>query len=102
MNNFINIGMSNILNISRVLFITTPSGTTARRYQERAKEANMYHDARMGRKFKSLIVLDDGTVIASCITPRTLMRRFNQGEPNNLGKDEEDDDAEEEEEGEEQ
>ena len=102
MNNFINIGMSNILNISRVLFITTPSGTTARRYQDRAREANIYHDARMGRKFKSLIVLDDGTVIASCITPRTLMRRFNQGEPNNLGKEEEEDDDAEEEEGEEQ
>ena len=76
-NRFTHIGMNNIVQNSKVLFITQPGNVTAERYVENAKKHNKFHNATLGRKFKSLLVLDDGTVIMSCIKPKTLMNRFN-------------------------
>ena len=81
MNNlFAHIGMGTVVQKARVLFITKPGVTTANRYVENAKKAHKYHSAAHGKKFRSVIVLDDGTVIISCISPMTLMRRMNDVE----------------------
>ena len=108
MNNlFVHIGMGTIIQRSRVLFITAPGSTTANRYIEEAKKAKpaRYHNATKGHKYRSLIVMDEGSVIMSTITPMTLMKRMNSiemvaDEPEDLeecDREEEDDEGEEDE-----
>lgn len=74
---FAHIGMGTVVQKSRILFITAPGSTTAQRYIEEAKKAKKYHNATLGHKFRSIIILDDGTVIMSTIKPMTLMKRMN-------------------------
>jgi len=80
MNQFANIGMGTVVQKQRVLFITSPQSTTAQRYIEVAKKHNKYHNATLNHKYRSVIVMDEGTVIISPIKPMTLMRRFNDVE----------------------
>lgn len=77
---FAHIGMGTIIQKSRILLITAPGTITAQRYIEIAKKANKYHNATLGHKFRSIIVLDEGTVIMSTIKPMTLMKRMNDVE----------------------
>lgn len=73
---FAHIGMNHIVQTNRVLCIMEPGTRTANRYKERAKERGMHVDATVARKCRSILLLDDGTVVSSCITPFTLLRRF--------------------------
>lgn len=53
-----------------------PTTKTAKRYIERAKERGQFIDATLGRHYRSVLLLDDGTIVTSCIKPLTLMKRF--------------------------
>lgn len=78
-NLFVHIGMGTVIQRARVLFITAPGSTTATRYVEEAKKAkpSKFHNATLGHKYRSIIVMDDGSVIMSTISPMTLMKRMN-------------------------
>ena len=76
-NDFVHIGMGTIIQKERVIFITQPKSTTAKRYIDIAKKSGKYLDATHGKRFRSIIVMDDGTVIMCMIHAQTLMRRFN-------------------------
>lgn len=76
-NKFTHIGFGNVVQSDRVIFVTIPGTTTAKRYLDDAKKKKKYHDARLGRRAKALIVMDDGTVILAGIRPQTLLNRFN-------------------------
>lgn len=91
-NLFTHIGMGTVVQKERVIFITAPGSATAQRYMDDAKKKNKLHNATLGHKFRSLVVMDDGTVLISCIKPLTLMKRMNSMETV------EDEDTEEEEE----
>ena len=73
---FAHIGMNHIIQTTRVLCVMKPTTMSARRYIDRSKERGMFIDASVGRRFRSILLLDDGTVVASCIKPLTLMKRF--------------------------
>lgn len=73
---FAHIGMNHIVQVTRVLCVMKPTTKTAKRYIERAKERGMFIDATLGRHYRSVLLLDDGTIVASCIKPLTLMKRF--------------------------
>lgn len=73
---FAHIGMNHIVQVNRVLCVMKPTTKTSRRYIDRAKERGQFVDATLGRRFRSLLLLDDGTIVASCIKPLTLMKRF--------------------------
>ena len=101
MNQFTHIGMNNVVNNAKILFITKPGTTSANRYLEVAKKTGRYHNAALGRHHRSLLIMDDGTVIVSCIKPRTLMDRLNSvptpddDEIENEIEDDDDDDEDE-------
>ena len=78
-NLFVHIGMGTVVQRARILFVTELGTTTANRYVDEAKKAKpaKFHNATLGHKHRSLIVLDDGSVIISTITPMTLMKRLN-------------------------
>lgn len=73
---FAHIGMNHVVQTTRVLVVMKPNTMSARRYIDRSKERGMFIDASLGRHFRSIILLDDGTVVASCIKPLTLLKRF--------------------------
>lgn len=79
-NKFAHIGMGTVVQTERVIFITAPGSATAQRYVDEAKKKNKLHNATLGHKFRSLVVMDDGTVLISCIKPLTLMKRMNSME----------------------
>ena len=94
---FAHIGMGTVVQKDRVILITAPGTTTANRYVEEAKKAkpSKYHNATLGHKFRSILVMDDGTVIMSTIKPLTLMRRMNdvEGADNEIEAEENDDES---------
>ena len=73
---FAHIGMNHVIQTTRVLVIMKPTTMSARRYIDRAKERGMFIDASLGRHHRAILLLDDGTIVASCIKPLTLMKRF--------------------------
>lgn len=102
-NLFVHIGMGTVIQRSRILFVTAPGSTTANRYVEEAKKAkpSKYHNATLGHKYRSIIVMDEGTVIMSTIKPMTLMKRMNSvdfvdDEPEDLEEIEKEDEDEDE------
>ena len=86
---FTHIGMNNIIQANRVIAVIPLGTVTADRYLEVAKKHNKYHNAALGRKYRSEIIMDDGTVIISCIKARTLMDRLNGEAADNVSDEEE-------------
>ena len=86
---FTHIGMNNVVQNDRVLAVIPPGTVSAKRYKDRAKEKGMLISAELGREIRSLLILDDYTVITSCIKPKTLMSRLN-GDPSTVEEEGED------------
>lgn len=89
---FVHVGMGNIVCANRVLCIIRPGTECAKRMLKSAKQSGAYIDACLARPMKSLLLLDDGGVIGSAITTKTLMKRFNGTEDYNMEEIEEDND----------
>lgn len=101
-NLFVHIGMGTVVQRARILFVTELGTTTANRYVDEAKKAKpaKFHNATLGHKHRSLIILDDGSVIISTIKPMTLMKRLNsidmaEDEPEDMEDDDEEEGADE-------
>lgn len=73
---FAHVGMDHVVCANRVLAIVTPQTKSSQRYTKTAKESGRYIDATVGRTIKSLLLFDDGSVLASAIKPKTLLKRF--------------------------
>jgi len=80
MTQFANVGLGTVVQKARVILITVPGTITATRYIEGAKKRNKFHNATLNHRQRSVIVMDDGTVIISTIKPMTLMKRMNDVE----------------------
>ncbi len=91
---FAHIGMNNLVQTNRVLAVIPPKTITANRILEVAKGRGQFIDASRGRSHRAILILDDGTIIASCKTPMTLLRRFSLN-PEDLPTDFRADDGEE-------
>ena len=74
---FAHIGLEHVVQTSRVIAIIPPYLKTGKRYLELAKRRGMHIDASRGRPFRSMLLLDDGTVITSATSVMTLLKRFN-------------------------
>lgn len=74
---FVHVGMGNIANASRIVAMIRPGSKCGARILKSAKQSGGYIDACLGRPMKTLILMDDGGVIGSAITPKTLMKRCN-------------------------
>ena len=89
---FAHIGMNNLVQTNRVIAVIPPKTITANRILEVAKGRGQFIDASRGRSHRALLLLDDGTVIASTKTPMTLLKRFTLS-PEDLPTDFREDDA---------
>ena len=74
----LHVGFGNVVVASRVLAIVAPDSLPVRRMIRDARERGTLVDASRGRKVKSALVLDNGTVVTSALHPSTIVRRLEQ------------------------
>lgn len=85
---FVHVGYGNLVNSDRVMAIIRPNTQNGKRYLKNAKTRKTYIDAALGRALRALIILDDGCIMGSAISLRTLLKRFNGVENDVLEEDE--------------
>lgn len=76
----LNIGFSNLVLASRVVAVVNSASSPMRRLREEAKEQGRLIDATMGRKTRSLIIMDSNHVILCAIQAETIGQRVLQEE----------------------
>lgn len=84
---FVHVGMGNVINATRIVAMIRPNTQCAKRVLKSAKSNGMYIDACLSRSMKTLILMDDSSVVGSAITPKTLMKRCNGVEEGNITED---------------
>lgn len=73
---FAHIGMNHLVQVNRVVAVMVPDTKCSARYVARARDSASLIDATRGRHIRSVLLMDDNTVIISSIKPMTLMKRF--------------------------
>lgn len=81
---FIHVGMGNMVCANRVIAMVRPDSQAGRRHLEQAKKKKCYIDARFGHALKTLLILEDGSVMGSAITAKTLVKRANAKPESNV------------------
>ncbi|MFT5442272.1 MAG: regulator of extracellular matrix RemA (YlzA/DUF370 family) [Myxococcota bacterium] len=76
----LNIGYGNLVLASRVVALVSPGATPMRRLREEATERNKLVDATMGRRTRSILVMDSDHVVLSAINPDTIASRLSPGD----------------------
>lgn len=74
----LHVGFGNIVVAGRVVAIVSPDSLPVRRMIREARDRGMLVDASRGRKVKSAIILDNGTIVTSALHPSTIARRMQQ------------------------
>ncbi len=73
---FVHVGLGDVVCANHVIAVIQYGTETGRKYRQYSRRAHKYIDVTHGKKIKSYLILDDGTVIASHITVSTLQRRL--------------------------
>jgi len=64
-----------MINAEKIIAIVCPDAAPIKRMVQRAKEAGTAIDATQGRKTKAVLVMENGSVVLSGLTPETLAGR---------------------------
>jgi extracellular matrix regulatory protein A len=73
----VNIGYNNFLASQRILAVLNPESAPMKRLREEARQSHALVDATQGRRTRSIILMDNGTVVLSGIQEETLVQRLN-------------------------
>lgn len=71
-----NIGFGNLVHTEKIAAIVTPDSAPAKRLVQKAKQEERIVDATQGRKTRSIIILEQHTIVLSALGPDTLAGRF--------------------------
>ena len=93
---FTHIGKGNMVQANRVMAVIRPYTSNGKRIMRQARDSGKFLDATLGNGIKSLILMDDGTVVASLISTMTIGKRLNTVAPDESYYNEETDDESEE------
>lgn len=74
----INIGYGNYTSREKITAILQPGSSPIRRLIKDARDDHRLLDATLGKKTRSVIVMESGQIILSATNPETLNERFNQ------------------------
>lgn len=78
MEKFLNVGYDNNVNLSKVVAVLSSNSAPSKRVIKIARESQLYLDATEGNKTSSIIVMENGHVIASAVMPKTLINRLDK------------------------
>jgi regulator of extracellular matrix RemA (YlzA/DUF370 family) len=84
----VNIGFGNVVAVSKVVAIVTPSSAPMKRLRDEAKKGGRLIDATEGRRTRSIIVTDSNHIILSAIQAETITQRFLEGKEPLAGEEE--------------
>ncbi len=73
-----NIGFGNLVHTDKITVVITPDSAPAKRLVQKAKQEERVVDATQGRKTRSILVMEQGTVVLSALGPDTLAGRFHE------------------------
>ena len=73
---FVNIGFGNMVNIDKVDTIVSPDAAPVKRMVQSAKDNGSAIDATCGRKTKSVLVMENRTIVLSSLLPETIVSRL--------------------------
>ncbi|MDR0249406.1 MAG: DUF370 domain-containing protein [Oscillospiraceae bacterium] len=72
----INIGYGNMAAAERIISVVTPDSVPVKRLCQTAKEKERLVDATLGRRTRSVIIMDSGHIVLSAILPETIGNRL--------------------------
>lgn len=64
-----------MINADKIIAIVCPDSAPVKRMVQGAKEGRTAIDATQGRKTKAVLVMENGSVVLSALTPETLAGR---------------------------
>lgn len=73
----VNIGFGNMVSTDKVVAVVSNDSAPVKRLVQEGKERGIVIDATFGRKTKTVIIMDNGSVVLSAIMPETVAGRFN-------------------------
>lgn len=82
----INIGFGNIISADKIVVIVKPESAPIKRLINDAREAEKLIDATYGRRTRSVIVCDNGSLVLSALQPETVAQRMLSKEETVKGK----------------
>lgn len=74
---FVNIGYGNVVNSEKVISIVSPEAAPVKRMIQGAKDDGDAIDATCGKKTKSVLIMENHTLVLSSLLPDTIASRFN-------------------------
>lgn len=76
---FISIGFGSYAQADRILAVISPDSAPIRRKVQEARDAGHLIDATYGRKMRSVLQMDNGTLICVAVAPDTIAERIGEG-----------------------
>ena len=73
----VNIGYGTIIAVDRIIAVVAPESAPIKRIVQEAKELKNLIDATYGRRTRSVIIMDNSTVVLSAVQPETITHRVN-------------------------
>lgn len=73
----VNIGYGTIIAVDRIIAVAAPESAPIKRIVQEAKELKNLIDATYGRRTRSVIIMDNSTVVLSAVQPETITNRVN-------------------------
>ena len=73
---FVNIGYGNVVNSEKVISIVSPEAAPVKRMIQGAKDDGDAIDATCGKKTKSVLIMENHTIVLSSLLPDTIASRF--------------------------
>lgn len=73
----VNIGYGTIIAVDRIIAVVAPESAPIKRIVQEAKELKNLIDATYGRRTRSVIIMDNSTVVLSAVQPETITNRAN-------------------------
>jgi regulator of extracellular matrix RemA (YlzA/DUF370 family) len=74
----LNTGFGNLVAAGRVVALVNADAAPIRRMVQTAREENRVIDATAGRKTRTVLVLDTGSLLLSALQPETLAARLEE------------------------
>lgn len=73
---FVNIGYGNVVNSEKIISIVSPESAPVKRMIQGAKDEGTAVDATCGKKTKSVLVMENHTLVLSSLLPDTIAGRL--------------------------
>ena len=81
---FVNIGYGNMVNTDKIYSIVGPEAAPVKRMVQSAKDNGVATDGTCGRKTKSVLVMENNSIVLSSLLPETIVLRIDAARGENV------------------